>query len=323
MRALLIALALFVSSSRVASAETTGLLVLGDILVKPTREHADKWLRAHGQSPQANPLPSDSVKLLQDCFVIDDPRCATSIIDSRATTENVIAIRVEIASKKEKDIRLTVDWFTKKRAPITARRTCENCTDNLLRTTLDAMLTDLAKQKPGMVGRIKITSEPSGIPILLDGQTVGVTPLEQDVSTGPHKARLIRDGRMGAEKTIEVKGGNTAELVLEAPPAGGIIDTPPPPPPTRHSRVLPGLMIGTGVAAIGAGAVMAFVLHKEPTPDDFETINYKKPGYITAGAGAVVAITGLIIILATPNSDGPTVSPTGDGGATIGWSGRF
>jgi hypothetical protein len=82
-------------------------------------------------------------------------------------------------------------------------------------------------------------------------------------------------------------------------------------------------MIGTGVAAIGAGAVMAFVLHKEPDLNTHFSKDYKTPGMITAGAGAVVAITGLIIILATPNHEGPTVSPTGDGGATIGWIGRF
>jgi hypothetical protein len=324
LRALLVTLAVLLlsSSPRVASADTMGLLVLGDILQKPTREMADKWLRAHGQTPQSNPLPTDSIKILQDCFVVDDPRCATSVIDSRAATDNVVAIRVEIASKKEKDIRLTIDWFTKKRAPITARRTCENCTENLLRTTLDAMLTDLAKQKPGMVGRIKITSEPPGIPVLFDNETLGVTPIERDVAVGSHKARLIRDGRMGAEKDVEVKPGATAEVTLEAP-AAGVIETPLPNGPERHSRVLPGLMIGTGVAAIGAGAVMAFVLHKEPDLNTHFSKDYKTPGMITAGAGAVVAITGLIIILATPNHEGPTVSPTGDGGATIGWIGRF
>ena len=106
------------------------------------------------------------------------------------------------------------------------------------------------------------------------------------------------------------------------PPAAGPIDTPPPP-PERHSRVLPITMISLGTAAVAAGAVMYFVLHKEPGPNDFDYTDWKKPGMITAGAGAAVAITGVIIILATPNHAGPTVSPTADGGATISWSGRF
>lgn len=315
-------LALLVASPHAASAETLGLVVMGDILQKPTREKADKWLRAHNLSPQSNALPTDAIKTLADCFVVDDARCSTSVIDARATTDGVITIRVEVVSKKEKDVRLTIDWFVKKHAPITARRTCENCTENLLATTIEGMLLELAKNKPGSLGRVKITSQPPGIPVLFDNETFGVTPIEREVALGTHKARLIRDGSMGPEKTVNVKADATAEVVLEVPPANVPIDTVPKG-PEHHSRVLPVTMISLGTAAVAAGAVMYFVLHKEPGPNDYETYNWKKPGMITAGAGAAVALTGVIIILATPNHSGPTVSPTADGGATISWSGRF
>jgi hypothetical protein len=320
-RAVLLTLALLMFLPRVASADTIGLVVLGDILQGPTRDAADKWLRAHNLPPQANALPTDAIKTLQDCFVVDDARCSTSVIDARATTETLITVRVDVVSKKSKDVRLTVDWFVKKHAPITARRTCENCTENLLGSTLEAMLLELAKNKPGMVGRVKFTSDPPGIPVLFDGETLGVTPLEREVATGDHKARLIRDGVMGPEQDVKVKSGNSTNVTLEAPAApstgGG------PPPPVHHSRVLPITMIGVGTAAVGAGAVMYFVLNKEPDMNTHFSKDYKLPGMITAGAGAAVALTGVIIILATPNHSGPTVSPTADGGATISWSGRF
>jgi hypothetical protein len=321
-RALLVILALLVASPHVASAENVGLVVMGEVLQKPTREKADKWLRAHNLSPQANALPNDAIKTLADCFVVDDARCSTSVIDARAVTDGVITIRVEVVSKKEKDVRLTIDWFVKKHAPITARRTCENCTENLLGATVDGMLLELAKSKPGSLGRVKITSDPPGIPVLFDNETFGVTPIERDVAVGAHKARLIRDGSMGAEKDVEVKAGKTAEVVLETPPANVPIDTVPNG-PEHHSRALPITMISLGTAAVGAGAVMYFVLHKEPDVNTHFSKDYKTPGMITAGAGAAVALTGVIIILATPNHSGPTVSPTADGGATIGWSGRF
>jgi hypothetical protein len=321
LRALIALLALSVLAPRAARAEDVGLLVFGDVLNKPTREQADTWLRAHDQQPTPGALPNDAIKTLQDCFLTDDPKCSKSVIEARATTPSVVTIRVEIASKKAKDVRLTIDWFVKGHAAVTARRTCEACTEPSLRTTIDAMMLELAKSKPGFMGRIKVTSDPAGIPVLLDNETLGVTPVEHDVAAGAHKVRLIRDGHMGPEKDVTITGGKTEDVTLEAPPAN--IETPLPSGPTHHSRVLPGVMIGTGVAAVGAGAVMYFVLHKEPGPNDFDYKDYKTPGMITAGAGAVVAITGLIIILATPNHEGPTVSTTAGGGATIGWIGRF
>jgi hypothetical protein len=298
--------------------------VIGDYLKKPTSDQADKWLREHEQQPNMAPLPADAIKILQDCFIVDDPKCSRSVIDSRSLTDSVVSIRVEVTSKKAKDIRLTIDWFVKGHNPVSSRRTCEACTENVLRTTIDSMMLDLAKNKPGFMGRVKITSTPPGIPVLFDNETLGVTPLEHDVPAGAHKARLIRDGHMGPEKDVKVESDATAEVTLEAPVVTEQIEKPLlPPGPVHHSRVVPGLMIGTGVAAAGAGAVMYFVLHKEPGPNDFNYKDYKTPGMITAGAGAVVALTGVIIILATPNHSAPTVSPTGDGGATIGWSGRF
>ena len=156
---------------------------------------------------------------------------------------------------------------------------------------------------------------------MCDNETVGVTPVDRDVTVGPHKCRLIRDGRMGPEKTIEVKAQAPAEVALEAP-LDAPVDTPAAG-PEHHSRALPGIMIGTGAAAVAAGAVMYFVLHKEPTVNDYEYTNWRTPGMITAGAGAAVALTGVIIILATPNHAAPTVSPNPEGGATISWSGRF
>lgn len=324
MRALLVSLALVVvASPRIAAADDVGVLVLGDILQKPTRDAAEQWLRDHNQFPRGTSLPNDAIKTLQDCFVVDDQRCSTSVIDARATTDNILSIRVEIASKKSKDVRLTMDWFVKKHAPISARRTCENCSEASLKTTVEAMLLELAKNKPGSMGHLKLTSDPVGIPAMCDNETVGVTPVDRDVTVGAHKCRLIRDGRMGPEKVVEVKADAPAEVALDAPPDAPAGPAEVPAGPVHHSRVLPGIMIGTGAAAVAAGAVMYFVLHKEPTVNDYDYTNWRKPGMITAGAGAAVALTGVIIILATPNHSAPTVSPNAEGGATISWSGRF
>jgi hypothetical protein len=319
LRALIIVLALILPS--VADAKgTVGVLVTGDVLKGPTQTQAEKWLREHDQTVVTNALPAAAVKTLLDCFVIDDPKCSRGLIDARATTDSFVAIRIDVVSKKDKDIRLTVDWFTKGRNPVSARRTCEDCTESVLRTTVDAILLDLAKSNPGFMGRIKVISDPAGITVLLDNETIGVTPIERDVAAGKHVARLVLDGRMGAEKSVKIEPGAQIEVKLESPPAGGIVE-PTPVRPVHHSRVVPGLMIGVGVAAALAGGAMIYF--GGPTGEMDEYTDYRTPGYFVAGGGGVLALTGVIIILATPNRDGPTVGAAPGGGATIGWIGRF
>ncbi|HEY5947662.1 MAG TPA: PEGA domain-containing protein [Kofleriaceae bacterium] len=323
MRALILIVALLVPSLAHAN-KSVGLLVTGDYLKAPTQTQAEKWFRDHDQKVVTNALPADAVKTLMDCFVIDDPKCSRGLIDARATTDSLVSIRIDIVSKKDKDVRLTIDWFVKGRNPVSARRTCEDCTENVLRTTVDAMLLDLAKTSPSFMGRIKVSSAPPGITVLLDNETIGVTPVERDVTAGKHLARLVQDGRMGTEKSVKIEAGSLSEITLESPPAGGIIDTPPPPTtPHRRSRAVPVAFMIVGVAAVGAGATMYFALHKDPDTNTFESRDWKTAGMITAGAGGVVAVTGLIWFLATKSSSGPTVGATATGDATIGWSGRF
>ena len=264
-----------------------------------------------------DPLPAPAVKTLLDCFVLDDPKCMRSVVDARSSTDSLVSIRVDVASKKDREVRLTIDWFVKGHSPVSARRTCEECTESVLRATIDAMLLDLAKTSPGFMGRIKVISDPPGIPVLLDGQTVGVTPVERDVPAGEHTLKLVRDGRTGEEKTITVESGSLAEVTLAPPPAGDDV-----PPAGRRSRVVPGIMIGIGLGGIAAGTAL-YLTSEEPSGENRTYRDTKLPGYIIGGAGAAVALTGVILIVATGRSSGPNVAMTPGGGATIGWTGRF
>jgi hypothetical protein len=323
LRALLLILASVCSLGAPSAAhanKSVGVIVTGEVLKGPTKSQAEKWLREHNQNVVTNALPAEAVKTLLDCFVIDDAKCSRGLIDARATTDSLVSIRIDVVSKKDKDIRLTMDWFVKGRNPVTARRTCEDCTENVLRTTVDAMLLDLAKSNPGFMGRIKVTSTPPGITVLLDNETIGVTPLERDITVGPHTARLVRDGRMGSEKSLKVEAGALSEITLEAPPAGGIVDGPT---PGKGSRVLPATMFFVGVAGMGAAGWMIFAPHDRPSKDEFNETDWKRTGYLVGGLSVVVAITGGAWFLATKTSSGPTVGVTTSGDATIGWTGRF
>ena len=318
MRALVLVIALIVP--RLASAERVGLVVLGDTSTKPTREAAASWFQQHQDEAVTNALPKDAIKTLQDCFVVDDPKCSRSVIEARATENSVVTIRVELSSKKDKDVRLTIDWFIKGHNAVSSRRTCDACNESALKMTLDAMLTDLAKNKPGFMGRIKVGGTP-GLSVLVDGATIGVTPLDQSIPAGSHKIRLAQDGRMGAEQSVTVKADAATEVTLEAPPteAEGMA---PQVIASKPSRVVPGVMIGVGIAGMAAGTAL-YLTSEEPTGTNRTYRDTKKLGIGVAAGGAAVALTGVIIILATGRDSGPTVAMTPDGGAAVAWFGRF
>lgn len=321
--ALLVVIAL--TAPHAASAGTSvGVLVTGDHLKKaPTQQQAEKWMRGHSQRVVTTALPRDAVNSLLNCFVLDDPKCMRSIVDARATTDMLVSIRVDAASKKAKDIRLTIDWFVKGHSPISSRRTCDKCTDAVLRKTIDAMLSALSETVPGFMGTLKVSSTPPGITVLVDNATVGVTPVETRIPVGDYKVQLARDGRVGETKTVSVIGEAVTEIDLEPPTAGTIADDPvrETPAAARPSRLFPGLLIGLGVAAMGAGTAL-YLTSEEPTGQRPTYRDTENLGIGVAAGGGALVLTGVIIVLATKPSQAPTIAVT-PGGATVGWAGSF
>jgi hypothetical protein len=318
LRALFVLLALLVPG--VASARSIGLLVTGEYLKGPTQSQAEMWLRAKRANVVTNPLPRDAINTLLNCFVLDDPKCMRSVVEARSTTDILVSIRVDVASKKQREIRLTVDWFVKGSSPVSSRRNCDRCTEDLLRATIDTILDDLMKRVPGFVGRLRVTSDPEGITVLLDGRTIGVTPIETEVPVGDHKVQLVRDGTTGEIRPISVTSEAATEVVLEVPRA-----TSPPgpgtPPASQSSRLFPGLLIGLGIAAVGAGTAL-YLTSEEPTGEAPTYRDTRNLGIGVAAGGGALVLTGVIIVLATRSSSAPTIALT-TGGATVGWAGRF
>jgi hypothetical protein len=321
LRALLVFFAVVIASPHVAAAEDrVGVLVTGEYLRRPTEQQTEMWLRNRERKPVVPALPTDAIKTLLDCFVIDDPKCSRSVVDARALTETLISVRVDVGSKKDRDIRLTMDWFVKGHPPVSSRRTCDGCTEEVLRKTIDAMLGELSKTVPGFLGHLSVKSDPPGITVMLDNATIGVTPLESDVPVGRHKVQLARDGRTTDGKIITVTADSAAEIKMDPPAAGG--------PESgastvqRPSRLVPGLFIGLGVAAIGAGTAL-YLTSEEPTGKSPTYRDTKPLGIGVAAGGGALVIVGVIIVVATKPSSTPTVSVLPEGGAAIGWAGSF
>ena len=65
-------------------------------------------------------------------------------------------------------------------------------------------------QAPSNMAQLRITSSPSGGEILVDGQAVGSTPLEVQVSQGMHTITVSKTGFRSWERTMDLPAGSTA-----------------------------------------------------------------------------------------------------------------
>lgn len=82
----------------------------------------------------------------------------------------------------------------------------------------------------GALGSLAVTSEPAGATVLLDGESVGVTPLRLDaVQPGSHSLRLRLDGHSEALQAVNLKEGDTATVALGLTTEGGTLDIRPTP----------------------------------------------------------------------------------------------
>ena len=114
----------------------------------------------------------------------------------------------------------------------------------------------------GLRGGLKVTTEPAGAQVLLDGAALGQTPLVQnDVEVGDHVLRIELPGHGQVVRTVHIRGGQVHEVTAQlAQRATGERPAPPPKPsePINWSRVLRyssyvlyGIAGASAIAAVG------------------------------------------------------------------------
>ncbi|WP_428265183.1 PEGA domain-containing protein [Haliangium sp.] len=80
------------------------------------------------------------------------------------------------------------------------------------------------------VGALRVLSTPSGADVLLDGETIGKTPLNQDeIDVGPHVVAVRMDGHYDFEQGINIEGGQRTivsaklDMIDTGPTAGELM----------------------------------------------------------------------------------------------------
>lgn len=242
----------------------------------------DAYLRSHGHTV-ADPLPPDGVTSLINCLLIDDQGCAQGVVAARAKTDVVVYGEVRKSRTTQATV-LTLYWISKTKEPVGMRRACEDCTLDLMRSTVEEVL--------GLIGtfdrgRVAVNSRPPGMTVLIDNENVGVTPIERELPVGQHHIVLTHLGQPVGEKTVKVQADLAAEILI---PVTLPVETAE---PDERSKVMPGIALGIGGAAIVAGAILYFTSEV----DDGSKPRYRdtKPlGIGVAAGGAVLVGIGFI-----------------------------
>lgn len=303
-----------------AADPSVAVVVSGDETVHSTGvTEVETWLSKRNFAISMGALDQDGTLTLSNCLAIADLACARGVVEKRSKSDSVVVIIANASGpKKKRDVQLSAYWITKNHDVVSLQKMCNHCTKDVLPTTLDALMSDLSRLVPAMTGKLNIKTEPAGLVVTVDNEAIGVTPIVHDVTPGPHKVSIARDGEVIEERNVTVTVGETADVAIVAPAK------PKPKVKTqvivRKSRVVPAVMLGVGLAAIATGAVMYEV--GAPTGDKPMYTDYRTPGYGVLGGGAAIAAVGVILFLRGGTTQGPTVGMT-QGQTTIGWAGHF
>lgn len=184
-----------------------------------------------------------------------------------------------------------------------ASQTCELCG----LTEAQAVARSLAESLKdrlvvaGGTGTLAIDSTPAGAEVLVDGQSVGTTPLELPIAAGEHAIVLRLPGHADEERRVVVEAGDTSavavELATAAPASGGKPD---------RSKLLGPLgwaSVGVGIASLGAGIALLALDEKPVTFTRCSGIDVDVEGncrfrHDTLAGGVVMTIVGVVGITA-------------------------
>ena len=321
LRAVLVVGFVLALAPRAWAGSSVGVVVTGDKTVQATAQGAvGDWLAKHKFTTQADALDKDGVGTLANCLSLADMACAHGVIEKRAKVETVVVLVAQASGPKNRDVQLSAYWISRYSDVVSLQRTCRACAGAGLPPVIDVLMSDLSRMVPAMTGKLDLKSTPAGLIATVDGETIGVTPVVRDVTAGPHKVSITRDGKTIEEREVTVTAGETVPVAVTAPAL-------PPPNPVlpktvtvHRSRVVPALIIGAGLVAAGAGIYM--YAEGGPTGKSYYYRDYRTPGIAVAAGGGVLALVGTILFLRGGATEVPVVGITHDS-ASIGWAGRF
>lgn len=317
-----------------------GIIVTGGGAMQPQLQaQLEGWLSQHGHTLVPSPLPPEAITALTDCFVRQDRGCARNIVEQRATSTSMVFARIDIRNNKSngtRDVTLTAYWFHKGHDAVTQSKTCDRCTDQSLRTTADEIMKKLVSGGEGgdEAGHVKFRSVPPGARITIDGQPIGVAPLDWDLPSGKHTILMDKPGLKPESRELLIVSDRTDLFAMKLVPLAMNVYADHDHGNHDHgdhdhgdhplSRTIPVGMLAAGGALLATGIVM-IAIDQDPSRQLGQYYRDTAPaGYRLAIGGAAVSSIGAgwLLLRSSKTHSAPVAAVTRDT-AFIGWLGRF
>jgi hypothetical protein len=121
-----------------ADAPDVGVVVSGG--TPQLKPHVQDWVRTHGYALVGTPLGKDATITFDNCFVLEDIKCARGVFDARSRSASLIYVGVD-------EDAVSIYWFVKDREQTGGKFPCAGCDVTAL---VDGELAKLAKTQTAL-----------------------------------------------------------------------------------------------------------------------------------------------------------------------------
>lgn len=261
-----------------AAHASTGVQVIGDSrLREQARTRVVAWLANHQHDVAEDALGPVAVAAVEQCYLGNDLACANKVFVNNSKAALLVFVSLEVTGTDGRDrmVRATL-WVLKPvGSPERQEQSCQSCDDEEALALVEHLVAHVGRFDE-RTGVLRITSDPPGAAVKVDGKPVGTTPAETDQRPGLRRLLVTRPGYYPLQREVPVSPGKVREEAL------ALVRVPSPVPKWRKPVMVGGAIIGT--VALAAG-IVAISLHEGASCDpDQQRCLYSLP----AGVAAVV-----------------------------------
>ena len=273
---------------RVSAAEG-GVYVAPPVVEGGSAEHVVSALE---QSARAG-LSDAGVEASEAPSGCSEADCMTEAVAS-GRARGVLVTAITVAGS---DYRLRAEIRGGDGAVLSTREgSCEICTYGEAAETLRGLVAEAASEvgpapEPvASTGTMRVTSDPAGATVVIDGATVGTTPYEGQLSPGPHTVEVQKAGHAAQSRQVDVIAGDTAAVEMDLVRKGGSLSP-------RTTEIIGWSAIGVGAVALISGIAL-LAIDENPVKDNCSGAHVDADGdcefrYDTLTGGVVLTVTGV------------------------------